>query len=494
MLAHTCHYFQDVVNDKMCMIKGGAEVKVALVIDDDHVWRRNIADFFLEHGYKVYQATSAIEGITKAIKYRPDIIVVDYILPKISGTYVVRFLRSNPVFKNAGIVLLSFSDEFINEYWAQEYGADMFLKKEDGLEKTKKRLENFIVVDFKSEKGFSVLTESNTIEGLMEAIDEDLRKEKINRDFLELVGRVDDESYVMRRLWNMFRKFADIKSMFVMLVTPAMGRVYAYSKMLEKVCLNSLKDKLLSLLKKPVTPSDWTWGGNVHPTPEGKSPEISYYKRIVKNNEEIGVIAFGNMEKEEKRKLITLLKDAESSLAVLLRTLNLFWDYKVAADVDSLTGLLVKKVILSKVEEYRKLSSRQGITFSVAMLDIDDFKKVNDTYGHVKGDEVLRKIGQIIASSVRETDIAGRYGGEEFLIIFPGSDEEEAKTAVERILEEIRSYEWEKLGTGRITMSAGVARAKPGKTVTEIIGMADKALYEAKKQGKDRCLAYKEER
>ncbi len=470
---------------------GGEGLKTALVVDDDSYWRRIFSDMLQERGFKVYHASDGVEGITKAIKYKPDLVVVDYILPKVNGTYVVRFLRSNPAFKNAGIVLVSFSDDLINEYWAQEYGADLFIKKIDGPESAQKKMENFLIVEFSSEKNLEVLSEKETVEMLLNVIDEELRKEKINRDFLELVERVDDESYVMRRIWNMLLKFVKIESMYVMLVTPSMGRIYAFSARFEPINHLILKEKLLGVLRKPVTPSDWRLGGNVRFSKEGEEPVLSYHRVIEKREEELGVLAFEGLDKAEKRKLVSLLKDTHGSLSVLFRTMNLFWDYKIAADVDALTGLLVKKVVLSKLEEYTKLLSRQGVIFSVAMLDIDDFKKVNDTYGHVKGDEVLEKIGEIISSTIRETDVAGRYGGEEFLIIFPGSGEDEAKAAVERILEGVRNFDWQSLGVGKLTMSAGVAQAREGMTVTEIIEMADKALYEAKRSGKNRCVIYK---
>jgi len=124
------------------------------------------------------------------------------------------------------------------------------------------------------------------------------------------------------------------------------------------------------------------------------------------------------------------------------------------------------------------------------MMDIDDFKKVNDTYGHVTGDEVLKRVGKIISSTIRDTDLAGRYGGEEFLILMPATEIDAAKKAIERVLENIRNYNWKELGIEKVTMSAGVAQAVPGKSVTELIEMADKALYQAKRSGKDRCVAY----
>jgi len=466
-------------------------VQTALVIDDDGVWRRIFYDYLTEKGFKVYTAYDGLEGLSKAMKYKPDVIIVDYLLPKVNGSYVIRFLRANDAFKNAGVVLTSFTDDMINEYWAKEYGADLFIKKADGIEAVKSKLDNFLIVNFEADKSKTIEINTASIQTLMEVIDEDLRKERINRDILELVKKVDDEVYVIRKLWNMLTNFAEIGVMYILLISPSMGRVYAFSKSMAGVNPKEVRDELLNLLNKPTTPSDWEWYGNVNY--HAKDPikvEFSFYNLIEIDGEEIGVIAYSGLNDAERKKIITLSKDIQDSLKVLFRTLNLFWDYKIAADVDSLTGLLVKKIILLKVEEYAKLATRQRLKFSLAMMDIDDFKKVNDTYGHVTGDEVLKRVGKIISSTIRDTDLAGRYGGEEFLILMPATEIDAAKKAIERVLENIRNYNWKELGIEKVTMSAGVAQAVPGKSVTELIEMADKALYQAKRSGKDRCVAY----
>jgi len=390
-------------------------VQTALVIDDDSIWRRNFYDYLTGKGLKVYTAYDGLEGLSKAIKYKPDVIVVNYLLPKVNGSYVIRFLRSNEAFKNAGIVLTSFTDDIINEYWAKEYGADLFIKKSEGIEAVRKKLDNFLILNFESDKSKTIEMSFASIRMLMEVIDEDLRKESINRNILELVKKVDDEVYVIRKFWNMLTDFAKIKVVYILLISPSIGRVYVFSKSAISVDPKEVREKLLNLLKKPTTPSDWEWYGNVnYHGGEAMKVEFSFYNLIEMDGEEIGVIAYGGLDDVEKRKVAALSKDIQDSLKVLFRTLNLFWDYKIAADVDSLTGLLTKKVILLKIEEYSKLATRQKMYFSLAMLDIDDFKKVNDTYGHVTGDEVLKRVGEIISTTIRDTDLAGRYGGEEF--------------------------------------------------------------------------------
>ena len=117
------------------------------------------------------------------------------------------------------------------------------------------------------------------------------------------------------------------------------------------------------------------------------------------------------------------------------------------------------------------------------MVDIDFFKTVNDTYGHHMGDIVLEKLSEIIKATIRDADIAGRYGGEEFLIIFPEISEDEAFRAGERLRKNIEAVEFE--NRIKITISGGVAEYIE-ETALELIEKADRNLYRAKENGRNR--------
>jgi diguanylate cyclase (GGDEF)-like protein len=127
-------------------------------------------------------------------------------------------------------------------------------------------------------------------------------------------------------------------------------------------------------------------------------------------------------------------------------------------------------------------------TLSLLMLDIDDFKQVNDQYGHQAGDEVLRGIGEIIFKNIRKADFPARYGGEEVAIIFPETPIDQAVVMAERLREYVCRY-FAESGPG-ITVSIGVAciREPDVTTALALVRQADKALYKAKDAGKDRVV------
>lgn len=157
---------------------------------------------------------------------------------------------------------------------------------------------------------------------------------------------------------------------------------------------------------------------------------------------------------------------------------------------DELTGLYLRDVfdvvLRQKVEE----TKRNDQPLSLLMLDIDDFKIVNDTYGHQLGDDVLKKIGSTIKSLVRKMDLPARYGGEEMAVIMPDANREQVFDVAERIRKEISQLKYEHFS---ITISIGIGTvSREIKTPEKLLKTADNALYQAKDKGKNRVIINKE--
>ena len=153
-------------------------------------------------------------------------------------------------------------------------------------------------------------------------------------------------------------------------------------------------------------------------------------------------------------------------------------------EIDSLTQLYnrfkLDAVLTMEMERY----GRSGSPFSVIMLDIDDFKKINDTHGHVAGDQVLVEIADILKSTIRKIDTVGRWGGEEFMIILPESDLDGGLALAEKLRERIHEHKFP--GFGCLTASFGVAVSEKGGDQQQLVARADKAMYQAKQSGKNR--------
>ncbi len=154
---------------------------------------------------------------------------------------------------------------------------------------------------------------------------------------------------------------------------------------------------------------------------------------------------------------------------------------------DQLTGIYNRSAISEIIKVEIERSRRYHQALAVIMVDIDHFKGINDTYGHEAGDAVLAKIGSVMQYNLRKPDIVGRWGGEEFLIITPGSSARAAGNVAERIRKYIKAIEIENM-PDNITASFGAAEISNDQSCDELILTADKAMYQAKQTGRDRVI------
>lgn len=157
------------------------------------------------------------------------------------------------------------------------------------------------------------------------------------------------------------------------------------------------------------------------------------------------------------------------------------------ANTDPLTGLLNRRLLLKEMSRRMDEARRYGSALSVMMLDIDRFKRVNDRHGHLAGDRVLREVAGVIKSCARRTDYVGRYGGEEFLLVCPNTDADEAAILSERIRSSVEGLGEPELRIPRkITVSIGVAEMTYAELESkELLASADRGLYRAKKAGRN---------
>ncbi len=160
------------------------------------------------------------------------------------------------------------------------------------------------------------------------------------------------------------------------------------------------------------------------------------------------------------------------------------------ANIDVLTFLPNRRKIIVELQEEVIRASRYGTPLSISILDIDHFKKVNDTYGHTTGDETLRSVAARLREHIRHPDVIGRYGGEEFLIVLPNSKAEAAAEQATRLCREIRFTQVEANNhVLSVTISIGIAQFRVGQENWEgFLNRADEAMYKAKNAGRDRWV------
>ncbi|MCK1362297.1 GGDEF domain-containing protein [Bradyrhizobium sp. 199] len=160
------------------------------------------------------------------------------------------------------------------------------------------------------------------------------------------------------------------------------------------------------------------------------------------------------------------------------------------AQIDELTGVLNRRYVMRALNDEMARAQRAATPCSVAILDIDFFKRINDGYGHPTGDEVLRGFAITLAANIRSIDRLGRYGGEEFLVVMPGSSKDQAVSAMDRLRQVISELDWNSISNDlRVTFSAGIEQVRPNDAPEDILARADAALYKAKDAGRNRIMA-----
>lgn len=230
--------------------------------------------------------------------------------------------------------------------------------------------------------------------------------------------------------------------------------------------------------------------GTVGPTPRITRAVLAV--PLMSHRERLGVIAIhalppGAVLQPEQENFIQSLSQLT---ALALRNALTMQRQRHAALTDSMTGLYNHAHFQQLLAEHLECARREGKPLSLMLLDIDDFKPVNDTYGHPAGDRVLRALANLLRDQVRALDQPARYGGEEFAVILPETDRAGALIAAERIRRAVQAMQipLETGATISVTVSVGISTFEPGSDITpqDLIAGADGALYESKRRGRNR--------
>ena len=213
---------------------------------------------------------------------------------------------------------------------------------------------------------------------------------------------------------------------------------------------------------------------------------------------EVGIIVAKSTDEEITQKDSEYLSQLASQIATTINRANVYAEILKHATLDALTGFYNRRQLEERIKQEVSNAKRQNAPLCGIMTDIDFFKSVNDNYGHAVGDLVLKTIAKIIRGQLREYDIAGRYGGEEFSILLPFTKIEEAQMVAERLRKTIenRAIDISKVNpdaetkTLNITLSLGIYEMKEHDNDEDLFKKADKALYQAKNTGRNKVVIY----
>jgi diguanylate cyclase (GGDEF)-like protein len=213
---------------------------------------------------------------------------------------------------------------------------------------------------------------------------------------------------------------------------------------------------------------------------------------LIANGETLGVLQLRGVTAPRDSHTRAMLSTVAERTALSLANLRLREGLLAQSIRDALTGLYNRRYLEEAMQMEERRSQRSGQPFGILMMDLDNFKQLNDRHGHDAGDYVLREFAQVLQRETRSGDIACRYGGEEFTVILPGATREASLQRARQLREALAASRFVHLGQdlGQVTVSIGVAAFPDnGREWLAVLQQADQALYRAKEQGRDRVDA-----
>jgi diguanylate cyclase (GGDEF)-like protein len=489
-----------------------------LVVDDDPAVHKLLATYFKRTQFEMESCEDSRNAISHILSFQPDLVLIDLMMPNLDGISATKRIRNLNLSSYLPVIMLTAKADNRDIIAALDAGVDDYITKPFEFDVLMARIKNMLrlkkLQDRLMEKTQALNQANEQISRLNHVLVETNRQlqKKIYdlRSIFEVsykvMGQLEFEHLVKDALINLLGIFT-AKTAMLLLVdqeNPDHFKIIdvkgVHSKNIYEFTLNR-NDKIvhyMDLVKRAFQIR------NVAPefadiVPRLKHFEIEVLSPLYQNEELIGLIGLGANFKDEEytQDQLDTLGILSNMLAVAISNATMYENIRQMSYTDAMTGLHNYRYFELRLKEEIARARREGTHISLLILDVDYFKNYNDTLGHPAGDEVLRKVGKILQSSVRDNDIVARYGGEEFAIILSGAEKNGAVKLAERIREKVEEaafYKEEIQPNNKLTISLGVATfPDDALNEVELVHNADKALYQAKNAGRNKVVAYTEE-
>ena len=451
-----------------------------LVVDDEPLNVKLLTAALSSEEFEVVPAYNGLEALQKVVADSPDLILLDIMMPRMNGLEVTKRLKEDPSFAHIAIVLVTALDDAESKIKGLEAGADEFLSKPIDSVELQARVRSLLDLrNFREQ-----LTARSESKPFLLATSQDEMSYPQDVGLPTVILTEDNEK--------------DAKLIHTALQDEALHfEVFSNGQeAIERAQKGDVDLILLDVLLPDM--NGFEICRHLKEAEETKNIQIAMVTSLSDMENKIKGIELGVddylLKPVEPRELKVRVQALLKKKALLD---NLTSNYNTAlncAITDRLTGLYNQAYFRHFLGLESKRSSRRKDPVSLLMIDLDDFKQVNDTLGHLTGDAVLEEFADMLLSASREVDFVARYGGEEFAVVLPYTDAEGAMICAENIREKIEDYSFSCLPPNtleRFSASIGVATFPwDAGDVEELIHKADLALYEAKKQGKNRVHVY----
>ena len=460
---------------KIHMVSTASKPKI-LIVDDEPLNVKLLAAMIPSDQFDTDRAYSGEEALEIVTHKPPDLILLDIMMPGLNGYEVTRILKDDPEKRDIPIVLVTAFSGTENEIQGLEAGADDFLNKSVKSTELLARVKSLLRLKQYKEQ---ITTRTCSISSFTApGKGKDSAEDEIDLPTILIVEDNRMDAKILER-------FLEGEPYEIKL---ANNGEEAISKAQHERVDVILLDLLL---------------------PQKDGFEVGRALKDMEHTQNIQIIATtGLSDLDSKLKGIELgiddylvkpvdkrvLKSRVHSLVKKKAHLDKLCDrYEMAVNsaiTDRLTGLYSRGYFDHFLDLEIKRSLRQNTSLALLMIDIDDFKQINDTLGHLAGDRILRQFGELLKFNIREVDMAARYGGEEFSVVMSNTDLDEAEQVGERIKKSLQAHSFDPYDSS-VTASIGIALCPlDARSLEELVDASDRSLYRAKQKGKNRVCVY----
>jgi two-component system, cell cycle response regulator len=456
------------------------ETRRIILIDANDATREVLATRLRAQGYDVEPVPDGATGADLALSSPPSAVISDLWLPSISGVQICRLLRSEPATAEVPIILRGERDDPKSRFWAERAGAAAYVSK--GRMGDLVRSLAKATAAARTGDAFFMQLSSDTMDirdRIAQHLDAALFDSVIASEVRALANAgefhrlFDQLSQVLSQL-NAYRWLA------VFTHAPEHFGLHCHPKLAEQA--NAEARLALEVPEHVRTQAVHDEDAvHVEMTTESIVCTIRFASTV------LGTIALSSSpaDQEDAYKLVPLVA---RELGGALRMAALVEETQRQASTDMLTGLMNRRAFLPAVRAEVARGARYGQELSVLLLDIDHFKMINDRFGHAAGDQVLAAVGSSLQRTLRITDFAARWGGEEFVVTLTCTNVDAARVVAERTRRAVEALMIEDGHGARIpvTASVGLASLQPNESVDQLMDRADRAMYAAKYAGRNR--------
>ncbi len=451
-----------------------------ILVDDSASVRAILGEKLRAEGFDVIDVADAVTGAERALASPPSVVITDLWMPGISGVQLCRLLRAEPATAHVPVVLLTASDDRKSRFWARSAGAIAYV--------TKTRIDDLLSVLRELTRDALTAPPNVPRAGLLGTIHERLS---------QLLDAALYESIIAGEVRALAQHDGDARRLFADLVKLA-ADVVSY----RWLALGLDGDVKMFLHTCPAARAIVDVEARRALNIDADAPAVvlederalegrygaPLVAKVSFGANKVGILAMGAGPRGASRDDETFLRLVATELGGPLRMLALVEDARRLAATDTLTSLMNRRAFVDAMLRERSRADRHLYPISILLLDVDHFKKVNDTRGHAAGDVVLKGVAEVLMRIARKSDLVARWGGEEFVIALTQTGETGARIAAERVRRAI-AESVHTLADGEsisVTASVGLASAQPLWTVDDLVTRADEAMYSAKSRGRNR--------